>query len=397
MRRALAGFAIVGACVGGFLSWTGAVVAGRSSEIWVQDWGVFYAAGRVVLAGNLALLGDAAGFSDFQHVILAPWNATPPTLHPWLYPPHYLLLLVPLALLPFAVGYAVFVLATGAASVAALAWAAGWRGFDWPRGLMVLMFPATILAVLPGQNGPLSAALMIAGLRLLDQRPALAGAVLAALSYKPQFFILIPVALVAARAWRALAACALGLALLTLAAAACFGLESWRLWLDTTLLSSDPARAVWYEDTFLRGYSLYVCATLLGAKTMSAVAIQLAGAVAAAASVAWAWRKPAPIDARIALTLVAAIVASPHVQAYDLVLPAAAAILLYEGDGIGLGVLALDACVWIAPLLRPWVVPSGRLVVPGTLALFLAYAAARCARPAAVRDSAASAHRASLE
>ncbi len=347
---------------------------------------MFYAAGTAVLAGNLALLADAGRFSDFQHVILAPWNAAPSTLHPWLYPPHYLLLLVPLALLPFAVGDVVFVLVTGAATVAALAWAGARRGFDWPRGAMVLVFPATILAALAGQNGPLSTALMIGGLRLVERRPALAGALLAALSYKPQFFLLMPVVLIAARAWRALAAGALGLALLALASAACFGVASWRLWFEAALLSTDPARAAWYEDTFLHGYSLYVCATLLGVKTAPAVAIQLAGALAAAAAVAWAWRRPAPMAATIALTLVAAMLASPHVQAYDLVLPAASVILLFEGGAVGAGALLLFALVWAMPLLRPWVVPSGRLLVPSTLVLVLFYAATRCARPGAVGD-----------
>jgi hypothetical protein len=127
----------------------------------------------------------------------------------------------------------------------------------------------------------------------------------------------------------------------------------------------------------------------LGVKSVPAVALQLAGALAAAASVAWAWRRPAPTDARIALTLVAAILASPHVQAYDLVLPAAAAILLFDGSNVDVGALLPFALVWVMPLLRPWVVPSGRLLVPATLVLMLCYAAARCVRPDAVGRAAA--------
>ena len=50
-----------------------------------------------------------------------------------------------------------------------------------------------------GQNGFLTAALLGGALHWLDRRPWLAGVLIGCLAYKPQFGVLIPVALLAGR------------------------------------------------------------------------------------------------------------------------------------------------------------------------------------------------------
>ena len=374
MHRRLASLAIVLCCVGGSLGW-GAAVYRNSIGFYLQDWIVYDAAGAAARGGQFAVLYDSQRFTEFQAALLSSWVVAPPSLHPWLYPPPFLLLLAPLSRLPFAAAYVAFVAATLGAAVLALARREG--GWNWPRGAMVLFFPATVINALTGQNAFLSAALMIGGMRLTERWPIAGGAVLGLLAYKPQLYLLVPVALAAARAWRALAASLLAAALLGAVSAVTFGLQAWRLWLEAIVQGHDPALAAWFADTFLAGYSLYVSAALMGLPDMAARAVQATAAIVAAMAVWRVFRGACSGEQRLAVLLAAAIVATPHLLAYDMVLLAASVVLLWPREGIGAGAFALYAAVWVLPFVRPIQGPVERVAVPVVLLALLYQAAAR--------------------
>ena len=69
--------------------------------------------------------------------------------------------------------------------------------------LLALAAPAVFINAVGGQNSTWTAALFGSGLSLLERRPLLAGGLLGLLIYKPQLGLLIPVALLAGRHWRA--------------------------------------------------------------------------------------------------------------------------------------------------------------------------------------------------
>src|SRR4029079_13100508 len=94
-----------------------------------------------------------------------------------------------------------------------------------------LAFPAVYINVTHGQNGFLTAGLMGLGLVSLRTHPGLACCLSALLAYKPQFCMLIPVALIAARQWRCIAAGGLTLAAMTAATLLAFGPQSWTAFL----------------------------------------------------------------------------------------------------------------------------------------------------------------------
>src|SRR5262249_24072486 len=149
----------------------------------------------------------------------ADWLALPLNGHPWVYPPTFLLLLLPFGLLPPLASLAAFLTSGFVALIAALRLhAAG----GLPYGILlftIVLCPAVPFNVMTGQNAFFTAALLLAGFGILGGRPVLAGALLGFLSVKPQLWLMVPVALLAAREWRALAAAAataLLLALLTL-------------------------------------------------------------------------------------------------------------------------------------------------------------------------------------
>ena len=69
--------------------------------------------------------------------------------------------------------------------------------------LLALAFPAVFVNIGHGHNGFLTAALIGAGLLMLDRRPILAGILFGLMAYKPQFGVLIPLVLAATGRWRA--------------------------------------------------------------------------------------------------------------------------------------------------------------------------------------------------
>jgi len=85
-----------------------------------------------------------------------------------------------------------------------------------------------------GQKGLLSAALLGGALAVLDRRPIVAGFLFGLLAYKPQFGLMIPLALAAGGHWRSFAAAAATIALLAVGAPAAFGPDVWRAFFDST-------------------------------------------------------------------------------------------------------------------------------------------------------------------
>jgi hypothetical protein len=114
---------------------------------------------------------------------------------PWLYPPTFLLLIYPLAFLPYLASLDLWLAATLAAFLTVLRRIAPHPMTLW----LALAFPGTFQNFFNGQNGFLTIALLGGGLYLLDQSPWAAGCLLGLVSYKPHLFVLVPVALIAAR------------------------------------------------------------------------------------------------------------------------------------------------------------------------------------------------------
>ncbi len=142
---------------------------------------------------------------------------------PFAYPPTMLLLLWPLAVLPARWGLALWIGGGGAAFLAA-----SWRRrAPVASAFLALAAPATLAALFYGQVSLLVAACLVGGWRLVPRHPALAGVLFALAAVKPQFGLLVPVALLAARQYRCIAAAALTLAVEVLASGAVFGFGPW--------------------------------------------------------------------------------------------------------------------------------------------------------------------------
>ncbi len=315
---------------------------------------------KLAAAGRAADLYDAAAMFKAQLALGLPTGQalglTPAAEMPFPYPPVFALMLFPLGWLSYQVAAAVWIGVTLALYLYVIG-----RGAR-PAWLMVMWAvaaPTTAIGISFGQSGFLLAALLIGGAMLMGRRPLCAGVLLGLLIYKPQFGLLVPVALVACGQWRCVAAASATVAALVASASLAFGSAIWGIW-----LRSLPAYAAWFEThTKYEAFRISVRDNLqmLGCPPGLAMLAQLAAIVAAAVMVWVAFRR-LPRKLAIAVLVAGTCLASPHGMVYDLPMLTGAILLFIDQrmkDGgrfapAEIGVLLLTA---VFPAVMAWGVP----------------------------------------
>lgn len=336
------------------------------------DWVIFMAAGRAFFSGDLAQIYNQLWITQATNGQFADWLSAPLPFPLFPYPPVYLLLVLPFAKL--SVGWSL--LLSQLAQFAALAWALR----KWAPDKSYLFFligallcPAFTNNVLAGSNAVLVAALILGGLALLESRPLLGGALLGLMIFKPQYFPLLPLALIAAGQGRAFAAMTVSAVLFTLASVTLFGFGVWWDWINVYLHPQQVAGMNATEWGHMWDNSVSTCAHLLGAPRWLANAAQGVAVLVSAAFVWSAFRSGHP--QRVAILCCATLLASPHLSNYDLILLALAALKLVRDlpEGSRPLILILPLLAWAAPLYNPpRAVPLGLATPLVLLGLLLA-------------------------
>jgi hypothetical protein len=333
----LAGYiGLLGACTTAFI----VAFALRHGPVHLDFFGVWSWA-RFEVEQNPGLIYDHAA----QQAFLLSLDPAFPVRFPFPYPPPYLLLIRPLGWLSYPVAQTIWSAATLAAYMIAIC-APAWR----PQiALLALLAPATAINLLYGQNGFLTVALLVGGIRLAPSRPVLGGILLGLLIYKPQFGFLVVIALIAARFWWTAFAAALTGAAAVAASLLLFGPQSWTAWLRAmpdfiAIVDSERARLLPLIPTALAN------AIALGASDSLAAAVQLAVMGAATGATWFAFRRGSAASTVAALP-VAAVLAAPYAFMYDLTLVAAAIALIAAQYWLALS--ALEVFVLGAALLLP--------------------------------------------
>jgi alpha-1,2-mannosyltransferase len=335
------------------------------------DFSSFYSAGSLALEGHAAdAYTPAAHYAREQRLF---GEKTP--YYSWNYPPLFLLVAAPLALLPYSLALALFQ-AAGLVfyllAIAAILAPARQRNSliarDWLP--VAVAFNAVFINLGHGQNGFLTAGLLGAAMVRLEQ-PVLSGLCIGLLSYKPQFALVIPIALLAAGRWGVIASAVVTVAALAAMSWFCFGIESWTAFLASTEMS----RKVLLEQGgvgFEKLQSAFAAVRLWGGSVPLGYAVQGTVSMLAVLATAWAWRVSEDRALKAALLVSATALTSPHLLDYDLVLLAPAlaflALVIFE-SGARDYEKSLLAFVWVTPLLARSV--AGLAAVPlGLLAEF---------------------------
>ena len=317
----------------------------------------------------LALAGEPAAAYDTVRLLAAERAAigAETIVVPWHYPPSFMLVVLPLSLMPFVVALAAW-LAIPLAAYAIVLRRAAVGGLALALGLV---FPAVTHSLGSGQNGLISAALLGGGLLLVAPRPLLGGALLGLLSYKPHLAVLIPVALLAGGHWRALVGAALAALGLAAASALAFGLEPWLAFAADLAGGAQGTPA--NERTWPRMPTLFITARMAGAGAAAAFAVQALASAAALWAVVWAWRARLDLPLRGAILACAIPVFTPYAFDYDLAMLALAFAWLARdaatAEGWRPGERLILALAWLTPL--TWVVSDWGGQQPGAVVLLL--------------------------
>ena len=267
------------------------------------------------------------------------------------YPPTFLPFCWPLGLLDYFPALALWLVVTGALFVLAVtAWL---RRFPVaaPAWLLIAAFPATLIQVTHGQTAFLSAGLLLLGALWVRERPIFSGVLFGLATVKPQFGLLVPLVLLLTGEWRVIAAAAATALALTVASAVLFGAALWHEWYTLTRAAQTAMDAG--TVGYAKMVSPFAGLMLLGVPSGLSYALQgLISAVVAAMLAQASWRRRYTAELG-ALMLVGAVLVTPFVLDYDMLL-LAPTLIVVASRGFG-----------------PW----------EKLALLLAFAAPAFARP----------------
>ncbi|NKN39185.1 DUF2029 domain-containing protein [Agrobacterium sp. a22-2] len=308
------------------------------------DFSNLWAGSRMVLDGHLAYLFDVDAYRAELRRMFMPDMAN----QEWSYPPSILLIGAPLALLPIQAAFVLWTVLTAGLLFLAM------RPLGVPTTyrLAVLLSPPVLVNAAFGQNGALTAALLIGGLALLPKRPVISGILIGILTIKPHLGILLPFALLASGSFRAFAAAAVTALAIAIITGLLFGFETWHLFAAKTMpLMSTIMEAPYPQPYHLNAVTNFIMVRSFGLGLGAAYAWQGIVTCAAIAATVWTWLPRTKLDhgTRTCLTALMALLATPYGYTYDTI-PAAVAAMYFFAKGIAVPRLLLVA-LWMLPVL----------------------------------------------
>ncbi len=306
-----------------------------------NDFAAFYAASRLVLDGHAGDVFDMARMVAMEHAV-----AGGDGRFPWAYPPVALLFVAPLGLVPYLPALAAWLAATTLPLLLII------RRLTGLSLAVAAIMPAIAHNLSAGQNGALTATLLAGGAALAGcRRPWIAGIMFGLAAYKPQACILIPVCLLAARRYDALAAMAATVSALVGLSFVLFGWGPWEGFLVHLGGHMDFVAAG--KLPFNRFPTMFAAVLKLTGERPVAEGAQVASTMLAGLVVWRVWRGSASLAHRLLALAVAMPLATPFLLEYDLALTAVPAAFIFQSAWRGEAMAPVD---WAA-LVVLWVLP----------------------------------------
>jgi hypothetical protein len=264
--------------------------------------------GRIAQSSTPLRVYDHAAFSAARMALVGPPDCV---LGHFDNPPTILFFTYPLGWLPYSLGFATWIAATLFLYLTAV-----YAIIPRVVAVVVALTPSPVFwNVLLGHNAFLTAGLMGLALALIEKRPVLSGIFLGMLTYKPQFGVLFPLALLASRNWRALVGAIAATMTFAASAAIAFGHQTWPAFIGAladraSSLTQNPQLTVHLVSVFGVLRSLGVSADFSWAAQFFVAAI-------VAATICTLWARPTAHAVRAAAVATGSLLASPHAFGYD--------------------------------------------------------------------------------
>ncbi len=197
-------------------------------QIFGRDAHNLWIAGRILLEdASVARIYDNAAFTAFQITQAGTgigWNS-------WFYPPTALVLAACLGALP----YWAALLAYSLAGTLSFLWAVlppPGQPSRWAAVLLAVTAPMLVFNLIMGQNGLISTALLIGGVRLMRRHPCIAGVLFGLLAYKPILGVLLPLLFILRGEWKTFWMTSLVFTAAVLLPVLLWGIDVWVLYLS---------------------------------------------------------------------------------------------------------------------------------------------------------------------
>jgi hypothetical protein len=240
--------------------------------------------------------------------------------------------------------------------------------------LAVTLSPAALFCLMSGQNSLVTTAMLLTIFAWLERRPVAAGVLIGLLTMKPQLGLLFPLMLIAGGYWRVFASAAVTTVALAAMTAILFGSQ---VWIDFVRVGMPAQNYVLISPQLaLEPFcpTIYVNLRSLGATFALAMTGQLIVATLAAAAVVWAFafRRNAPADVKMALFLACSMCVTPYLLAHDTLALCLAGLMLLERERLDEPGRRLVQLVYWLPLIQ---LAFGLLKWPGPALIAPAFAA----------------------
>ena len=287
----------------------------------VVDYIPFWAAGKLAYTGQSAVVYNLEIIKQTERVVI-------PTLQnylPWLNPPTFLVVMNVLGAFEFATSFGIWTVLTTFFYLIT-AWCLFPNRYTF---LCAAFFPPFIFSFLIGQTGALTASLTIIALLNCEKRPFMAGILIGLLAIKPQTAVLIPVAFVASRNWKAFISATCSTFIFIVMTIVLYGTEIWHSFYINTLRHNNIILSKTYNDYYLQ--SLYGFFQYLELNTDIALIIQGIFAVISVAIVYICWScKWLALNNKITVLVVCTLMLQSYTVIYDFTVLYFAIILLIK-------------------------------------------------------------------
>jgi arabinofuranan 3-O-arabinosyltransferase len=314
----------------------------------VTDFVNVWAAGGLVLEGHPVAVYDPTIHKAAEDAALGRGFDG---YFPWFYPPPFLFVATLLALMPYLTAFAVWVLVTFPAYAFTIRAIIGHR-----LGLLLAFaFPAVTSNAIVGQNGFVTAALLGSSLLAMERRPILSGVLLGLLAYKPHFGLLFPLVLAVSGRWRVFLAAAATVAVMVVLSWFAFGAATCEAFVRSLPLASQSMLRDGHGD-FSKMHSALGLVRALGGGDTLAFVLQTMLTGVSAIVVCVMWRRKVAFDMQAAALATAALLATPYLYVYDLVvlaIPMAFLIRAARASGFLRGEIAWLGAASLCILLFP--------------------------------------------
>jgi len=287
------------------------------------DFTSFYAASKLALSGHPADAWNPAAHAHAEDSLFR----GPHDYLAFFYPPPYLLLCWPLALLPY--GWAALAWMTGTAALATALLRAFFRRVrpEGPMPLVVMLaFPALWINIGCGQNGAVTLAILTGGFLMMDRRPIVAGLILGLMIIKPQLAIGLPfvlggAALVEPKRWKVFFATGISALALCGIAWLALGTAGYAAFFTNSAYAREVLNQGLVDPALMQ--SLYAGLRMLGASMTAAYAAQGALSLTVLAMASYTAFRYRPTGLVLgALTISATVLTTPFLLDYDLLVTA---------------------------------------------------------------------------